>query len=638
MNALTPLFLWLLPLALLPVIIHLLNRLRYQTVHWAAMMFLRSADRDASRRARIRQWIILALRCLMLLLFLLALARLQSRGRLARFLDPGSNLIVIVFDRSASMEQQRGGVSGRERALTLLQQGLGELRGGTRVLWMDSVDGEVLPIPPGIEVSRLPVASATSTSSDMGYLIRRALAEVARADAGQAEIWIPTDRQSSAWFSEGTAAPDWSEWAALEDRVTLRILDVGEVAPDPGNRSLQLSAPPLQAGDRLRVELSLIRETGDPESIPLRVETGGLSLQEDVLVEGRVFQWEQELPLGRDGDVTHARISIPADSHPLDNEVAVAWRDRGEVTAGGDLSRPASERLFRAAVLPRPGRRRWQPGREPGEEHVLWITDREVQSLPSLQEWVQQGGLLLQVPGEGDLPSPRDTDDPLTVPSWVESSGVLATRGRDPLRLDLVEVSAAVDLPEGEGIQVLARLSDGRPFLTRQSRGGGAVLRLATLPDSEFSNLDDGFVLVPVLQRLLLESAGLRGTTGTRVAGEVSLEDPESWKSLEDGDRRAGVDAGRFRNGDRLLALNRPGAEDVREQIPVEELRAWAEPLDLRVFEDRSDPADGEAQRTEFTGLLVQLGLGMLVAESWLLTRNIRRSGPAASAWKGAAA
>ena len=116
MSTLSPLFLWLIPLALLPVIIHLLNRLRYQTVRWAAMMFLRSADRDESRRAKIRQWLILAARCLMLLMFLLALSRLQSKGRLARFFDPGSNLVVIMFDRSASMEQLRGGcrdVSGR---------------------------------------------------------------------------------------------------------------------------------------------------------------------------------------------------------------------------------------------------------------------------------------------------------------------------------------------------------------------------------------------------------------------------------------------------------------------------------------------------------------------------------------------
>jgi len=46
--------LWALPAVLLPLIIHLLNRLRYKTVHWAAMIFLLKANRAATRRAKIR--------------------------------------------------------------------------------------------------------------------------------------------------------------------------------------------------------------------------------------------------------------------------------------------------------------------------------------------------------------------------------------------------------------------------------------------------------------------------------------------------------------------------------------------------------------------------------------------------------
>jgi len=43
-----------LPLVTLPIIIHLLNRLRYKTVHWAAMIFLLKANRAATRRATLR--------------------------------------------------------------------------------------------------------------------------------------------------------------------------------------------------------------------------------------------------------------------------------------------------------------------------------------------------------------------------------------------------------------------------------------------------------------------------------------------------------------------------------------------------------------------------------------------------------
>ena len=223
MSALSPLFLWLIPLALLPVIIHLLNRLRYQTVKWAAMMFLRSADRDASRRAKIRQWLILAARCLMLLMFLLALTRLQSKGKLARFFDSGSNLVVILFDRSASMEQLRGGVSGRERALSLLNQGLSELGPGARVIWMDSATGELTPLPNAIDLERLPMVKGSATASDLSAMLRSALQEIARAGVTKAEVWIPTDRQSSAWLPDGANPPDWSEWTGMNTQITLQV-------------------------------------------------------------------------------------------------------------------------------------------------------------------------------------------------------------------------------------------------------------------------------------------------------------------------------------------------------------------------------------------------------------------------------
>ncbi|MCK5844092.1 MAG: BatA domain-containing protein, partial [Victivallales bacterium] len=43
MTFLQPLLLWGLPLLAIPLIIHLMNRLRYRSVKWAAMIFLLKA-------------------------------------------------------------------------------------------------------------------------------------------------------------------------------------------------------------------------------------------------------------------------------------------------------------------------------------------------------------------------------------------------------------------------------------------------------------------------------------------------------------------------------------------------------------------------------------------------------------------
>ncbi|MHC4481029.1 MAG: BatA domain-containing protein, partial [Planctomycetota bacterium] len=49
-----PGFLYALPLALIPLLIHLLHRRRYRRVRWAAMRFLMRAERRSRRRIRLQ--------------------------------------------------------------------------------------------------------------------------------------------------------------------------------------------------------------------------------------------------------------------------------------------------------------------------------------------------------------------------------------------------------------------------------------------------------------------------------------------------------------------------------------------------------------------------------------------------------
>src|SRR5437762_10936287 len=57
----------------IPVIIHLLNRRRFKIVEWAAMRFLLNAERKNARRMRLEQFLLLMVRCLIVLTILLAM-------------------------------------------------------------------------------------------------------------------------------------------------------------------------------------------------------------------------------------------------------------------------------------------------------------------------------------------------------------------------------------------------------------------------------------------------------------------------------------------------------------------------------------------------------------------------------------
>ncbi|MCE9545815.1 MAG: BatA domain-containing protein [Planctomycetia bacterium] len=94
---------WL-PLAAAPVLIHLWNRRKYRQVTWAAMEYLLAAMARSSRRMRIEQWLLLAVRTLALLLAVLAISQPLLRPLAGRF-APGAAPVhhVLVLDGSYSM-------------------------------------------------------------------------------------------------------------------------------------------------------------------------------------------------------------------------------------------------------------------------------------------------------------------------------------------------------------------------------------------------------------------------------------------------------------------------------------------------------------------------------------------------------
>jgi hypothetical protein len=87
----------------IPIIIHILNRRRFKTITWAAMEFLLRAMRKNRRRLRFEQWLLLATRCLLVLLLGMALARpLGCQNAAVALMGGRAGMSVIVIDNSYS--------------------------------------------------------------------------------------------------------------------------------------------------------------------------------------------------------------------------------------------------------------------------------------------------------------------------------------------------------------------------------------------------------------------------------------------------------------------------------------------------------------------------------------------------------
>jgi hypothetical protein len=98
-------------LASIPIIIHILNRRRFKTVRWAAMEYLLQAMRKNRRRLKFEQWLLLAIRCLLIFLMGMALARPLGcdNNTIAALGGQRTALHVFVIDNSYSMAYEPGG-------------------------------------------------------------------------------------------------------------------------------------------------------------------------------------------------------------------------------------------------------------------------------------------------------------------------------------------------------------------------------------------------------------------------------------------------------------------------------------------------------------------------------------------------
>ena len=160
--AITPGFFWAgLLLVSIPIIIHILNRRRYKIVQWAAMEYLLQAMRKNRRRIQFEQLLLLAIRCILLALLGLALARPMgcADSTIASLAGQKSGLHIFVIDNSYSMMYESAAEAGKthlDRAKAIARRYIERLAPGS-----ESVAIIVASKSPTAGPSTRPTASAS---------------------------------------------------------------------------------------------------------------------------------------------------------------------------------------------------------------------------------------------------------------------------------------------------------------------------------------------------------------------------------------------------------------------------------------------------------------------------------------------
>jgi hypothetical protein len=423
-----------------------------------------------------------------------------------------------------------------------------------------------------------------------------------------------------------------------------------------------------ETGDKaeLLLDLRISRHEANPEplDVPLHFVVNGISTTAKVtLKENQLVLQGYSIPIDTATKRGWGRVELPADAFPANNVFYFVFDDppplhsvivsddeaqsgplKAALSAAADPSRkyiatvlgvshaaeipwPETALIVWQAPLPKPG----DPIARQFHEHVA--AGRTILFLPSESP---DNATLFGMSWQGWKSA--DPGKPATPDWWRNDTGLLAnTRDGAALPVGLLEVSRYCPIA-GEGTP-LARIAGNQSLLMRsaEDRTGGAAYFLGALPDPGSSSLArDGVVMFALLHRALNEGAGTLGKARQAFASASALgADPSLWHPAEQRPDaptpeslplRAGVVA----SGDRLIALNRPAAEDLPQTVSNPTLNDLFAGLDFRILTGTLEDTrslTNEVWRT----FLVCMSLAIL-GEA-LLCLPPRRATAAATSW-----
>ena len=270
-----PWMLWGMAAGSIPIVLHLLNKRKHRQTDWAAMRFLLAAIKKNKRRIELEQWILLAIRTLLILLLAMAMARpvLESLAP-ALFAGQRSHR-VIVLDGSMSMTRKLTDQTRFDRAKNLARQIVKEARRGDVISLVIMADpprviiGE--PSPNLEQVGReIDLANATHGATDLSATFASLRRVLESSPLPNKEILFLSDMQRATW-----ARPGVDNNAALkaeidklnEQKIRPVVIDLGAAAePNRAVVNLGLTSPVVTVGVPTNIRVQ-VRNFG-PEPRP----------------------------------------------------------------------------------------------------------------------------------------------------------------------------------------------------------------------------------------------------------------------------------------------------------------------------------------------------------------------------------
>jgi hypothetical protein len=592
MSFLQPWLLVALPIAALPVVIHLIHQRRFQSIDWGAMKFLLEANRMSRGYARIRQWLILAMRVVAIAALVFLISRPLATGWLGLAGGGRPDTTLVLIDRSPSMTQQdtSSASSKLQTGLEQLARTLGTLGSGRWVV-IDSVDNRATELNSLSELTQSPTTGPASAAADLPTMLQSAHDYVQNNRTGQTEIWICSDLRANDWNADN------GRWKTLRDsfhkfKQSVRFHLLAYPALPSANVMVRASGIQRRVtGDNTSLFLSvqLKRRGGEGKlRIPLQFEVDGARSELTVDMEGPEVELKNHrIPLEGKHTQGWGRVSIPADENLADNEFYFVYdeeRPRRTVLVAEehDQARPLE---LAAANAPDSAVKSNVDLLAPDQLSgvvwedvalVLWSAPLPTSDITNMiRQFVSRGGQVIFFPPK------TPTNEKIFDVGWTkwetppEPIRVETWRGDQDLWSRTLSGAA---LPVGEltvrryckltgETAPIATLYGGSPLVARATTDHGGVYFFATTAAANDSSLGtNGVALYVAIQRALASGAAQLSNARQLSAGDAFPRAKEPWRRLAGTKDALSTEfpfqAGVYTADKSILAVNRGEAED----------------------------------------------------------------------------
>lgn len=556
----------------IPIIIHLLFRQRRRPIEWGAMRFLLEAYRRSRHRMRLEQWLLLAIRCLVLALLGLALARpLLSDSALP--LGPGSRVVYLVVDNGlASTVTDAQNQSALQRHVQEASQIIGALKASDRVALISAARPiEALVDPPAVDhaavLGQLSDLKAAHTPTDIDAALSRVRESISLRErdpspvfvyllsdflAGSADLSRPlnarlvdADRNITLIATTPAATPEANvQVVSIDSKRRVALAGATDLS---GQFTIHLR----RVGDVSEESVSTVRLNADPLPAPHAMSVHWARGQSEAAVDMRL-----DLRGVEPGEVI-VTASIDRDALVADNArynvlevrdvLRVAVLDRREFGRPGDLTSFPSGSWFRRALDPGQGSQIAVTDIDPAsidraamrrlQAAVLTRPDLVTQEgWQALRDFVDGGGMLWITPPEQDqVATWTDRAENALELKWrwareagkvgPDDNGLALADDQPPSDLlsllgsELSDLSKPVrvmrTLPIEEGVEedsVVLRLEDGSPWMMWTAAGasnrGGLIVYLASAVHLDWTSLPAKPFMVALVHEVVRQGVG----------------------------------------------------------------------------------------------------------------------------------